>query len=136
MEKSIKILIVDDEKSIIDILNAYLTRSGYIVESSPNIKQAVEYLDNGDVNIVLCDIILQQEDGYELLEYVKKNFSDIAVLMMTGHVETHSIKTSLQKGADDYISKPIKFSELSNVINKVTWKYASKWQVTSASPAG
>ena len=86
------------------------------------------------INILLCDIILPDEDGYVLLEYTKKNFPNMAVVMMTGHTEIHSVKTSLQKGADDFISKPINFSELSNIIDKVTWNSLSKWQVKAETP--
>jgi len=128
MNSKIRILVVDDEPPILEVLKRYLIRCGYTVLTAVNVAEAVEILTSESLEIVLSDITFPDKDGYFLLNHIKTSYPDIAVIMMTGHTEYHTVKESLRQGADEYIPKPIDFEELSTVIDKITWSYVSRWQ--------
>lgn len=135
MEPKIRILVVDDEPPIVEVLRRYLERCGYTVMSSEGVAEAIDTASAENPEIIISDITFPDKDGYFLLTEIKKSRPDTAVIMMTGHTEYHTVKESLRLGADEYISKPIDFEELSTILDKITWSYMPRWQNRLETPA-
>lgn len=106
-----KILVVDDEKPIADILKFNLEKEGYDVELAYDGDEAVKktYKDNPD--LVVLDIMLPKKDGFQVLKDIRKEYK-IPVLMLTAKEEEVDKILGLELGADDYITKPFSMREL------------------------
>lgn len=122
MESKLTILLIDDEPSVLKVLEAFLERRGYNTLTAEKVDSGLAFLKENKAHLVICDVVMPGRDGYQFLESAKKDFSKIPVIMMTGHIDSHTVKMSLQLGADDYISKPIDFAELAQIIERVSWK--------------
>ena len=112
------ILIVDDEMNYPLILGAVLEEEGYEVLSAGNGREALEILQNSDVDLVLTDMIMPVMDGIELLKHIKAKFSDLPVIMMTAYGTVDKAVDAMQKGAYSYILKPFKNERLILYVNK------------------
>jgi DNA-binding response OmpR family regulator len=110
------ILVADDEKFIRDILRLHLEKVGYNVILSNNGEEAIEALKNRDISVALTDIKMPKVDGFGVLDYVKKHCEHIPVIMLTGYVDVETAVRAMKKGSLDYITKPIKKSELLDAI--------------------
>lgn len=107
-----KILIVDDEPRMCVSLSVILNSEGYETKSSSSGEEAIGYLAENEVDIVLLDVVMPGMDGYAVLEHVKRTHPDTLVLMMTGRATIQSAVEALKRGAHDYLSKPIEHEEL------------------------
>jgi nitrogen fixation/metabolism regulation signal transduction histidine kinase len=108
-----KILIVDDERSICDILKALLTAQGYKeIKTCYNGHDALEYLTADTVDLVLLDIAMEEMDGFQVMEKMARQNLDIPVIIMTGDASTASVVEALRKRAYDYLRKPFELGEL------------------------
>jgi DNA-binding NtrC family response regulator len=134
MKSKIRILVVDDEPPIVAVLSRYLERCGYTVISAGNVQDAIEIASKENPEIIISDITFPELDGYFLLKQIKKSQPEIAVIMMTGHTEHHTVKEALRLGADEYISKPLDFEELSTILDKIAWTYMPRWQEKPETP--
>lgn len=113
-----RILIIEDDTTLLEFLEENLERKGYepITYESP--VEALEYLDEHSVDLVLTDIKMDELTGDEVLSRVMENYPDTGVIMMTGFGNiTHAVR-SLQKGAFDYVTKPFKAKEILYRINR------------------
>lgn len=107
----LKILIVEDEKPINDLIEMNLTEAGYACTCAYDGIQAADLLEKGDrFDLVLLDIMLPGADGYELLEYIKP--LEIPVIFLTAKGSTEDKVKGLRLGADDYLVKPFEIVEL------------------------
>ena len=100
------ILIVDDEKNYPPILSAVLEEEGFETYSANSGKEALQILENSDVDLVLTDMKMPAMDGIELLEKVKMKDPKLPVIMMTAHGTVEKAVEAMQKGAYNYILKP------------------------------
>jgi DNA-binding response OmpR family regulator len=105
------ILIVDDEEHVRSLLQRILKGAGYNVITVSRGQEAVDIISTEKINLVLLDIIMPGMDGYHTLEKIRAK-TDIPVIMVTGVGSTTSVNSSLNLGADDYIKKPFRSSEL------------------------
>jgi putative two-component system response regulator len=108
------VLVVDDEKQNLAILERLLTREGYVVHSFTDGESALEALDRTAPDVVLLDIQLPGLDGFEVCRRIKQNPATrlTPVVMVTGlHAVEHRIR-GINAGADDFLSKPFNFEEL------------------------
>lgn len=110
-ERDDRILIVDDDDAIRDSMNEFIQRSGFNAFSAPSAEEALEVLHKEDIHVVITDIILPGRDGLELTDIIKKNY-DIDVIVMTGYSGDYSYEEAIQKGASDFVFKPVRFEEL------------------------
>ncbi|MCF8331549.1 MAG: PAS domain S-box protein [Bacteroidales bacterium] len=121
-EKSLKgkkaLLVEDDETSMI-LITQNLKDAGMEVIGARNGKQAVEYCDDYDIDIVLMDVKLPVMDGYEATGEIKKNHPDIPVIAQTAYAMRGDKEKAIQAGCDEYVSKPINKENLINLINKL-----------------
>jgi len=113
-----KILIVDDEIGIQNLLSRVLKGEGYDVRAAGNGDQALEMAQEDFPDLVLCDIKMPGKDGIEVLAELKKLSSKIEVIMLTAHSTVESAVAAMKLGAADYLKKPFDIEELKIVILK------------------
>ena len=101
-----KILVVDDEERICEAVKKALERIGYVVETTPKARQALEKLHADSFDMVICDIKMPEMDGITLLDRVKEFDPSILVLVITGYASIESAVESMKRGAQEYIPKP------------------------------
>ncbi|MCB0349900.1 MAG: response regulator [Bdellovibrionales bacterium] len=118
MTDSIRILIVDDDEYFLEALRAYLSEKHYTVDIALNGASAKQLLLDKNYDLVLSDVRMPKLDGLELLEFVKANFK-IPFILMTGFSYLLETKSAFTLGADDFLTKPFKTSELLNSIASV-----------------
>ncbi len=111
MKKSdIKILLVDDEPDIIEILRYNLSQEGYEVYSAKDGKSAIKKAEKEIPNLIIMDVMMPHMDGIEACEIIRKNqiFNDTIIMFLTARGEDYSHVAAYDAGADDYITKPVK----------------------------
>ena len=113
-----KILIVEDDSVIAEMLHQFLTRSGYQAKITYSAEEAEEVLKGEEVNIILSDIQLPGMDGMTLTKKVKKKYN-LDVIIATGYSSEYSYEDAINNGASDLIFKPIRLNELMLRINRV-----------------
>lgn len=112
MDKSnIKIMVVDDDPNISQLIKLYLDKEGYKVECYLDGLSCLEAFKNNPPNLVILDIMLPGMDGWEVCKNIRK-ISDIPIIMLTAKGETFDKVLGLELGADDYIVKPFDPKEL------------------------
>lgn len=118
MEKQ-TILIVDDEQAIRELLRDFLVNEGFFVLTAENGKVAIETIKSQKVALVVSDIRMPEMGGFELVKLVKKMDPRIGFILMTGYSSIYSEGDVRKIGADDYLSKPLKLSNLLLKIERV-----------------
>ncbi|MGH7583388.1 MAG: HD domain-containing phosphohydrolase [Gemmatimonadales bacterium] len=114
-----RILVVDDDAHVRDILTRLLRRQGYRVNEAPGTDQALAVLDReGEHQLVVSDLHMPGRDGMELLREVRNRFPDTAVVMLTGDDDLSTAVECLKIGASDYMSKPVQVQEVTARIEK------------------
>ena len=115
------ILIVDDDDRIRNLLKDFLSENDYIVSSAENADQAKEKLKYIKFDIIILDVMMPGQNGYELTKEIKKQIK-IPIILLTAKGEVENRIKGLELGADDYIGKPFEPKELllriKNIINK------------------
>ena len=115
------ILVVDDDDRIRNLLKDYLSENNYIVSTAENANQAKEKLQYLKFEIIILDVMMPGQDGYELTRDIKKQ-SKIPVILLTAKGEVENRIKGLELGADDYIGKPFEPKELLLRIKNITDK--------------
>ena len=118
-----KILLVDDETRMLDLLSLYLTPRGYNCIKISSALKAICYLEKEKADIILLDVMMPEMDGWEACKEIRKNW-DIPIIMLTARSEKNDIVKGLKMGADDYISKPFDEEELTARIDAVLRRQA------------
>lgn len=106
-----KVLLIDDEKRMLDLLALYLQPHQYLCKKALGAKEALSYLEQEPFDIVLLDIMMPEMDGWELCREIR-TFSDVPIIMLTAREQQEDIIRGLNLGADDYITKPFNEEEL------------------------
>ncbi|MGZ3725786.1 MAG: sigma-54-dependent transcriptional regulator [Pseudobdellovibrio sp.] len=114
-----RILIVDDEQGLRNSLNEFLKESFETFTAENGVK-ALEILNSKSIDIVLSDLKMPQLNGLELLQKVRESSPQTSFILMTAHGSIDGAVQAIQAGADDYISKPVEFTELLHRIEKLT----------------
>jgi len=111
MKKSdIKILLVDDEPDIIEILRYNLTQEGYSVIAAKDGHSAIKKAEKEIPNLIIMDVMMPKMDGIEACGIIRQNpkFNDTIIMFLTARGEDYSHVAAYDAGADDYVTKPIK----------------------------
>ena len=119
-----KILIVDDDENISEILNMYLESSGYTTKIASTGKRAQELFLEYNPNLVLLDVMIPGIDGIDVLKWVRKQ-GEVPVIMLTAKGDTFDKVLALELGADDYIVKPFEPKELLARVKAVLRRYSA-----------
>ncbi len=121
MEKT-KILIVDDEKHIAELIALYLTKEGFETREVYDGRKAMDEFYSFKPELVLLDLMLPGVDGYQICTTIRKN-SDVPIIMLTARSDTFDKVLGLEMGADDYIVKPFEPKEMVARVKAVLRRY-------------
>ena len=126
-KKDTRILLVDDEPDIIEILTYNLSNEGYQIETAINGRDALEKANDWKPHLVLLDVMMPEMDGIETCEQLRKNprLSNLVIVFLTARSEDYSQVAGLEAGADDYITKPIKPKVLTSKIKAALRRFKS-----------
>ena len=124
------ILVVEDDKRIIQTIYLILKEQNYNVIIAKTKREAITYIKNKKINLALLDIELPDGTGFDVCKQIKQ-YSDIPVIFLTGKTEEKHIVYGLDIGADDYISKPFNNNVLISRINSVLRRYYKNSSNTS-----
>ena len=121
VNNKIHILVVDDDDRIRGLLKEYLNESNFIVSTSENSENAKIKIKNFKYDLIILDVMMPGQNGYELTKEIKKKF-EIPIILLTAKGEVENRIKGLELGADDYIAKPFEPKELllrvKNIVNK------------------
>ena len=126
-----KILVVDDEPSILRLLEEALTQWGYQVKSAASGDEALAAVRGDLFDAVLTDVRMPEMSGLDLLREIKRHDESIEVVMMTGYPTIVSAVEALKEGAYDYLSKPLILDELRHLMARMTERRFLRGEVTS-----
>ncbi|GAB0171454.1 response regulator transcription factor [Lysinibacillus sp. CTST325] len=124
-----KILVVDDDVHILQLVNIYLTREGYQVIQAENGQQALKLLEGNSPDLAVVDVMMPGMDGYTLTETLSQDY-DIPVLLLTAKGELEDKERGFLAGSDDYVVKPFEPKELLFRIAAILRRFDKKNQVT------
>lgn len=116
-----RILIVEDEKAIAELIHLSLTQAGYLCEYVLDGKTGADRIEETDYDLILLDIMLPEIDGYELMEYIEP--MGVPVIFITAKGSVRDRVKGLRMGADDYIVKPFEIPELVARVESVLRRY-------------
>lgn len=119
MIEGTKILLVDDNSEIVDILTDFLSMNGCIIYKASTGREALEVLGRAEIEIVILDIRLPDISGISLLDTIKVKNPTVGVIMITGYHDPNLIVEAMKKGASDFLIKPFEFDKLILVMMRV-----------------
>jgi len=119
MTHSYKLLVVDDEDALRTVLSSELQSEGYSVDSASDGDEAITMLQNKAFDLILLDIKMPRVDGFEVLRFVKEQFPQTKVIMLTGFADLKNAIESKKLGAEDFVSKPYDLVDLLSTIERV-----------------
>src|SRR5262247_859349 len=125
------VLVVDDERHILDVLRDTLTRFGYRVTCATSGAEALAAVRSELFDAAITDIRMPEMSGVDLLREIKKHDESIEVVVMTGYPTINSAVEALKEGAYDYLSKPLILDELRHLMARVTERRFLKGEVQS-----
>ena len=117
-----KILVVDDEEMIREVIKEYSINEGFLVEEADNGRDAVFKVKNNDYDLIIMDIMMPHMDGYTAIKEIKK-IKNIPVIVLSARGEEYDKLTGFDIGIDDYVTKPFSPKELMARIKEDIFKY-------------
>lgn len=120
-----KILIVDDESRMRNLISLYLSPAGYECIFAASGTEAIRCIANESIELIILDIMMPEMDGWEACEKIRE-ISGIPIIMLTARTDKADIVRGLNRGADDYITKPFDSNELLARIEAVSRRFGSK----------
>lgn len=124
-----KILIVDDDLHIAELISLYMMKDGYETEEVYDGREAIKMAESFQPDLILLDLMLPGMDGYQVCTEIRKN-SRVPIIMLTAKGETFDKVLGLELGADDYIVKPFDPKELVARVKAVLRRYEPKQEET------
>lgn len=106
------ILVVEDDWSLQKVISTKLGQEGYHVHAASNGQEALNYLENTHIDLMVADIMMPVMDGYSLVKLLRESGQQLPILMMTAKSQFESLEEAFELGVDDYLVKPIILSEL------------------------
>jgi len=128
-----RILVVDDDDGVREALSEFLRSLGYVVVPVASGEEALTEFGKNAFDVVIADLIMPNMDGMELLQRIReiKN-EEIIFLMITGHPSINTAVEAINRGADDYITKPFHLEDVKLRISKALEKQALKGRLKTA----
>jgi DNA-binding response OmpR family regulator len=111
-----RILVVDDEQSVVEVLSEYFSGQGYTVVTASSGEEALRTLPEYRPSVVLLDVRMPGLDGVEVLRRIRGMDKDVAVIMVTANEDVELARETLKLGAFDYVAKPFDFSYLDQAV--------------------
>ena len=119
LEMNTRILLVDDDPFILEMLKASMTALGHAFDTAMDGEEAKAKLGQGGFTMVLTDLTMPKCDGMQLLKHIKEKYPQIEVIVVTGHAELHGYTDVIRAGASDFITKPFGMDELEAKVSRV-----------------
>jgi len=117
MSKTIpKVLMIDDDQTILKILAKVLRKKGYNVDTAVTAQEALNKIGAGQYDAALIDVRLQDANGLDLLNDIQRMAPNMVKIMLTGYPSEEDRTAALARGADDYLAKPVKSEKLIEII--------------------
>ena len=123
------ILVVDDDKEIVNAIEIYLSKEGYNILKAYNGEEALEIVKENEIHLIILDIMMPKMNGIEVTNKIRKNKS-IPIIMLSAKSEDYDKVLGLDKGADDYITKPFNPMELIARVNSQIRRYTKLGSMT------
>ena len=117
-DRRINLLVVDDEQSMREFLELFLTQQGYHVTTASDGEEGASKLEQASFDVVITDVKMPKRTGMELLDHIRLNAPDTMVVMMTAFGTVETAVEAMRRGAQDYLIKPFKVDELAIVVRK------------------
>lgn len=114
-----RILVVDDEENARIGLSRLLAKEGFLVDSVANGYEALNFLREHEVNLIVTDINMPEMNGIAFLKELNKSFPQSNVIMITAYGGVESYIEAMNLGAFEYINKPVKIEELKSILKKI-----------------
>ena len=118
MAHPVRVIVVDDEPDLREMIAAYLGKHGFVVAGAGDARELDALLNNGAPDLVILDVNLPGEDGFAIARRLRAH-SDVPIIMLTGAGDTVDRVVGLELGADDYVTKPFDPRELRARIHSV-----------------
>lgn len=125
METKYKLLMVDDDQHILQVVSEELSDRGYAVDTIADPTTVLAYLNTHSVDLLLLDLKMPGVDGISLLKQVEQESPDLPVIILTGHGDIDSASEVMRYGAVGYIQKPTKMEQLQQTIDEAIKKYGT-----------
>jgi DNA-binding response OmpR family regulator len=106
------ILVVDDEPAIVQVIRERLEREGFGVHTASKGQAALEAVADGPADLIILDLMLPDQDGFEILRHLRRGGDEVPVIILTARDDNVDVVVGLELGADDYIAKPFNPREL------------------------
>ncbi len=126
--KEKKILIVDDEVAILDVLKEMFTMNGYEVLVAENAEEALEILGNESIMVMFLDLKLPGMNGIDLCRQIRKNDNFAIIYALTGYVNIYGFLECRRAGFDDYFIKPVNMKTLLEA-TEIAFKKIERWKI-------
>ena len=121
-----KILVVDDSAPTLEVIRRNLQAAGYEVFTAPGVEEAIAFLEQNSVDLVITDIKMPKISGLDLLKYVKENIKATEIMIITGYPSIKGAVEAVKNGAEDYLIKPFTDEELLSAVSKMLEKLANR----------
>jgi DNA-binding NtrC family response regulator len=123
-----KVLVVDDSPDTIEMINRNLKSQGYSVFTAKSVVEATNILESHPIDLVITDLKMPKISGLELVKYVRENYKDTEVMMITGYATIEGAVQAVKTGAEEYLTKPFTdeelFSAVERTLNKLSIRKA------------
>lgn len=129
VESSIRVLVIDDDEFVLELLDEFLTDNGYDVSTAGSGEVAVESIKTKNTDIALVDFKLPGMDGLETIRRINEISPDTVTIIMTGFPTLDSSVSAIRLGASDYILKPFKLNEVSLSLRKAVKERRMKFEM-------
>lgn len=118
-----KILVIDDEKDVRDVIKLHLEQAGLHPLEATNGQEAIDVLRSGDnmlnVGLILCDIRMPKVNGLECIDFLRQQVPGIPIVVVTGYPDTEMAISLLKKGVKDYLVKPVEKGKLLETVDSL-----------------
>ena len=118
-DKATTILAVDDSPATLEVISRHLTGAGYVVHTCGSVEEAGSFLDDNSVDLIITDYKMPRANGLELIKYVRDNFKDTEIMMITGFPSISGAVEAMRDGAGEYLAKPFTGEELLAVVRRI-----------------
>jgi CheY-like chemotaxis protein len=116
--KSLRILVVEDHTDTLEALSRLLTRFGHEISVADRAENALNMIDSKQFDVVLCDILLPDGSGYDVVAHAKRK-GPVTAVALSGFAATEDIERGRKAGFDFHLAKPVDFHELRSVLGQV-----------------
>ena len=118
MTQLASILLIDDDRHVLDSMSQWLREKNYRVDTARDLASAIQQVDARQYELVLCDVRLGSDDGFRVLEHVRQNYPATTVILITGYGTVETGVEALRAGAFDLLTKPLLDQELEMSIDR------------------